>query len=58
MDETLKFSLRPVPLCLAHIDGSIQKTPKSSLLQEQETRVISEARPNIDIFVIDGMFVL
>ena len=58
MDETLKFPLTPVLLCLVHIDGSIQKTPKSSLLQEQATRVISESRPNIGTFVIDGTFFL
>ena len=56
--EMLKFSLTPVPLCLAHIDGSMQKTPKSSLFKELETRVISEAPSNVNTLVIDGMFFL
>ena len=37
MGQMLKFPLTPVPLCLAHIDGSMQKTPKSSLLKELGT---------------------
>ena len=53
--ETLKFPLTPVPLCLAFIDGSMQKTPKSSLLNEQKTRVISEALSNINTFVTNGI---
>ena len=56
MGEMLKFPLTPVPVCLAHIDGSMQKTPKSSLLKELETRVISEALSNTDTFVINGDF--
>ena len=55
MGEMLKFPLTPVRLCLAHIDGSMQKTPKSSVFKELETRVISEAPSNIDNLVIDGM---
>ena len=31
MGEMLKFPLTLVPLCLAHIDESMQKTPKSWL---------------------------
>ena len=54
--EMLKFPLTPVPVCLGHIDGSMQKTPKSSLLKELETRVISEALSNTDTFVINGDF--
>ena len=50
--------MTPVPLCLAHIDGSMQGTPESSLLKELETQVISEATSNIDTLVIDGMFFL
>ena len=58
MGEMLKFPLTPVRLCLAHIDGSMQKTPKSSVFKELETRAISEAPSNIDNLVIDGMFFL
>ena len=57
MGEILKFPLTPVPLCLAHIDGSIQET-KTSLLKELETRVISEAPFNTDTLVTDGMLFL
>ena len=57
MGELLKFPLTPVPLCLAHIDGSIQET-KISMLKELETRVISEAPFNTDTLVTDGMLFL
>ena len=57
MGEMLKFSLMPVPLCLLDIDGSMQKTPKTSLLKELETRVITEASSNIDTLVNDDMLV-
>ena len=56
MGETLQVTLTPVPLCLAHIDGSMLKTPKTLLIKKQETWVISEAPSNIDNLVIDGIF--
>ena len=33
MGEMLKFPLKPAPLCLAQIDGSMQETLKISLLK-------------------------
>ena len=56
MGETLQVTLTPVPLCLAPIDGSMLKTPKTLLIKKQETGVISEAPSNIDNLVIDGIF--
>ena len=35
----------------------MQKTPKSKLLQELEKRVASNPSANIDVTIIDGMFV-
>ena len=32
MTELFKYPLMSIPLSIAHIDGTIQKTPKSSLL--------------------------
>ena len=32
MAEVLKYPLTPVPLCLSHVDGSVNSTPKSNLL--------------------------
>ena len=58
MVEMLKFPLTPAPLCLPHIDGSMQRPPKSSLLNDLETRVLSEAPSNVDALLIDGMFFL
>ena len=56
MDETLKFSLTSVLLCLVHIDESMLMAPKSLLLKEHEPQVILEAPSNIDTYTIDGMF--
>ena len=33
MDQTQMFTLTPVPLCLVHIDGLMQRIPKSLLLK-------------------------
>ena len=33
MDQTQMFTLTPVPLFLAHNDGSMQRIPKSLLLK-------------------------
>ena len=32
MVEVLKYLLTPVQLCLSHVDGSVNSTPKSNLL--------------------------
>ena len=55
MGEMLNLPLIPVLLYLAHIDGSMQKTPKSSLLKVLKIRVISKAPSNIETLVTDGM---
>ena len=56
MDETLKFFLKSVLLCLVHIDESMLMIPKSLLLKEHEPQVILEAPSNIDTYIIDSMF--
>ena len=43
---------------MTYINGSMQKTPKSWLLENLETRVISEPPSNFDTLVIDGLFFL
>ena len=47
MGEMLKLPLTPIPRCQTHIDGWMQKTTRSSLVKELETRVIYEAPPMI-----------
>lgn len=56
--EVLSYPLTPLPLSLCHIDGSIQKTPKSALLKYLETKTDSMSPPNVDVQIIDAMFFL
>ena len=36
MGEVLTYPLTPIPLSLCHIDGKMNKTPKSTLMKELE----------------------
>ena len=56
--EVLKYPLTPVPLSLSHVDGTMQKTPKSTLMKHLESRVKSTAPISVDVTVIDAMFFL
>lgn len=60
LDKVLCFPITPVPLSLCHIDGSINKTVKSVLLQELEKTVEEVEQPpdQLDYFVVDGFFFL
>ena len=54
--QMLRYLLIPVPLSISHVNGTMQKTPKSKLLQELEKRVASNPPSNVDVTIIDGMF--
>ena len=55
----LRFSLTPaVCLTFAHINESVQTTPKISLLKDQETGVTDESPSDMDALLIDDMHVL
>ena len=56
MEQILRYPLTPVPLSMSHVDGTMQKTPKSKLIQELEKRVASNPHINVDMTIIDGMF--
>ena len=58
MADILTYPLTPVPLSLCHLDGSMQKTQKTKLLQELEKRVKSTSPSHIDVTIIDAMFFL
>ena len=58
MEDILKYPLTSVPLSLCHIDGTMQKTPKTKLLQELENRVKFIGPTYVDVTIIDGMFFL
>lgn len=58
--ETLKYPLTPVPTSMCHLDGTMYKTDKSTLMKILEEK-ISEANvpPELpDVVIIDEFFVL
>ena len=56
MEQILRYPLTPVPLSINHMGGTMQKTPKSKLLQELEKRVASNPPTNVEVTITDGMF--
>ena len=56
MEQILRYPLTPVPLSISHVGGTMQKTPKSKLLQELEKRVASNPPTNVEVTITDGMF--
>ena len=60
LEKVFRYPFIPVPLSLAHIDGSINKTDKAKLLHVLEKKV--ESTPpessSIDTVIIDAMFFL
>ena len=57
--KVFEFPLTSVPLSLAHVDGSLNKTDKSKLIQRIERDVVStDPVDPIDITLVDGMFLL
>ncbi len=58
LKKIFSFPLTPVPLSLAHVDGSVMKTDKSKLMKILEDRITSEPPQRIDATIIDGMFLI
>ncbi|KAK5650795.1 hypothetical protein RI129_001824 [Pyrocoelia pectoralis] len=60
LEKVLCFPITPVPLSLCHIDGSMNKTTKSVLVQELEKRIEDMEQPphQLDCLIIDGFFFL
>ena len=56
MEQILRYPLSPAPLSISHVSGTMQKTPKSNLLQELEKRVASNPPTIVGATIIDGMF--
>ena len=53
------FPLTPVPLSLAHIDGSVHKTTKASLLHKLERATENHIDPqHFDVVIVYAMFLL
>lgn len=58
MNTVLSYPLTPIPLCFSHLDGTINATPKSTLLNSLEKRNISSDPSKVDVKIIDGFFLL
>ncbi|XP_018358131.1 PREDICTED: uncharacterized protein LOC108757918 isoform X2 [Trachymyrmex cornetzi] len=60
VEKVLCFPITPVPLSLCHIDGSINKTVKSVLVQELEKKLEEVEQPphQLDFVIVDGFFFL
>lgn len=56
MAEILSYPLTPVPLCLSHLDGSMNKTNKAVLFNELEKKIEHSPPSRVDCTIIDGMF--
>ena len=54
----LAYHLTSVPLTFIHIDGLEISTDKSTLFSELEVRIIKNAHRNVDVCIIDEMFLL
>ena len=56
LNLVFRYPLTPIPLCLGHVDGSMNKTDKAKLMHKLEERVQSSAPEYIDACAIDAMF--
>ena len=50
-----QYPLIPVPLSLAHVDGSLHKTHKAALMHKLEGKITGKKLKNIDACIVDAM---
>ena len=50
--------LTSVPLTFAHSNGHKISIDKSTLFSKLEVRIITDALRNIDVYIVDGMFLV
>ncbi|RUM44803.1 MAG: hypothetical protein DSY80_04015 [Desulfocapsa sp.] len=58
VEKVFQFPLTPVPLSLAHLDGTLNKTDKSKLVHRIEKMADSEPPNEINVVIVDAMFYL
>ena len=58
MTEVLKYLLTPVPLYLSHVDGSVNSTSKSNLLNYIDSQIVTVSPSLINTTIIDAAFFL
>ena len=58
MAEVLRYPLTPASLCLSHVDGSVNSTPKSNLLNYIDLQFVAVPPSSIDGTIIYADFFL
>jgi hypothetical protein len=58
MAEVLKYPLTPVPLSLSHVNGTMLKSPKVTILKHLESKVTTTPPTSVDTTIIDASFFL
>lgn len=58
ISEVLKYPLSPVPLSICHVDGSMHKSQKSTLMKHLESKIKSDPPNTVDATIVDGVFFL
>ena len=56
LDNVLSYPLTIVPLSLSHVNGSMNKTDKSTLMKKLEKNAKKEKPDDVDAYFIDAMF--
>ena len=56
MAEVLKYVLAPALLCLSHVNGSVNSTPKSYLLNYINLQFVTVPPSSTDATIIDAAF--
>ena len=52
MNEVLSYPPTPVRLSLRHVDGSMQKTPKSKLMKYLESLAATDPPKKVDVSIM------
>ena len=58
LEVVFSFPLTPVPLSLAEVNGSINKTDKSKLMHKLEDKIESTSPDAVDACAVDAMFLI
>ena len=58
LDKVLSYPLTMVPLSLSHVNGSMNKTDKSTLMKKLEKNAKKEKPDDVDTYFFDAMFFL